>query len=458
MVLDERAAAIAAYACGLKFENLPPEVVNDAKRKLIDALGCATGGFHSEPGRIARAAARRAVGRPPARILGTQEQTTPDLAAFANGVCVRVQDYNDSYLARASSHPSDSVSGVLATADSVHASGADVITAVVLAYEVCCSFADALTREQGWDNTFYGVLGSALASGKLLGLDEKQMREAVSLAVTPNVTLAQTRLGQLSMWKGCAAANAVRNGVFAAHLASFGMTGPDQPIEGKWGLRRALGEFSWPAFGGQGHPYRITRTHLKYYPAVVHGQSPIVAARRILEQVKADDIESINIDTYWVAGRYVNPESPLWHPVTRETADHSIPYLVAATLLDGDISEASFDAARVADPAVHALMKRITIRENAEFNAIYPDGWPCRIEAVTKGGKRVSADVRYFKGHAETPLTDDEVSGKFRRLTEGTLDAARGERALKDLWALDRMDDIGAVLDHFVFEEKGAGR
>lgn len=447
--MDTATESIARYAAALRFEDLPAEVVHDTKRKLIDTLGCAIGAFDEEPCRIARALARRCIGRPPARIFGTQEMSTPEHAAFANGVMVRVQDYNDSYLARASCHPSDTISGVLALADAVRAGGKAVITATVLAYEVACNFADVVLREQGFDNTFYGVLGSAVAGAKMLGLTSDRTAQAIALAVTPNITLAQTRLGELSMWKGCAAANGVRNGVFAALAAQHGLTGPDRPIEGRWGLRNVLGDLEWAPFGGHGGPFRITKTHLKYYPAVVHAQSPIAAALELYGKVDVQNVESVTIDSYWVAKRYTDPDraSPLWHPATRETADHSIPYLVAATLLDGDVTEATFSAERIADPRLRDLMHKIVVREKPEFTAAYPDGWPCRIEIATRSGDRKAADVKFFKGHAMTPLTDGEVEAKFRRLTGDFLEPAQRDALLRKLWELDTIDDVRTVLE-----------
>lgn len=445
--MDKTTRTLARYAAELRFEDLPSEVVHETKRKLIDTVGCALGAFDEEPCRLARAMARRCVGHPPARIWGTQEPSTPEHAAFANGVMVRVQDYNDSYLSRGSCHPSDSLSGVLALADALAADGKAVITASVLAYEAACNFADVLAREQGIDNTFFDVIGSAVAGAKLLGLTQEATENAISLAVTPNVTLGQTRLGELSMWKGCAAANGVRNGVFAALAAKVGLTGPDAPIDGPWGLKRVLGDFAWAPFGGPGTPFRIAQTHIKFYPAVVHGQSPIQAALQLREKVDVHAIDAIRLDTYWVAERYVDRASPLWRPTTRETADHSLPYLVAAALLDGDISEATFAPERIADPALLALMTKIEVREDARLDAAYPEGWGCRIAAESRSGERHEVEVKYFKGHARSPLTDAEVEAKFRRLVEARMGHEEAGALLQALWRLDESNDVRTVLD-----------
>ena len=457
--MDKSTAAIARYAAEIRFDDLPADVVHETKRKLIDALGCAMGAFHAEPCVIARELARRSIGAPPARILGTQEPSTPGLAAFANGAMVRCADFNDAYLSQASCHPSDSLAALLATADATHADGKAVIAAAVLAYEVSCNFADVLPREQGLDNVFYCLVGGALASGKLMGLTLPQMGNVVAFAVVPNVTLEQTRSGELSMWKGCAGANGARNAVFAAEAARAGLTGPDQAIEGKWGLWNNLGRrFEWAPFGGRGGPFRITQAHFKCYPAVAHGQSPITAALQLYGQVSVGDIASIAIDSYWVAQRFDDPDSPLWHPTTGETADHSIPYLVAAALLDGEVTAATFSEQRLRDPLIHALMKKMCVREVAEFNTVYPAEWPCRIEIITTSGSRKVASTRYFKGHAKSPMTDGELEDKFRRLAGRALEAPQIQAILTSLWNLDELDDIGEVLQLFSVKRESGQR
>jgi 2-methylcitrate dehydratase len=444
--MDDTTQALARYASELCYGDLPHDVVHETKRKLIDTIGCAIGAFTEEPCRLARAMARRCVGNPPARILGTQEMSTPEHAAFANGVMVRVQDYNDSYLSKGSCHPSDTLSGVLAIADALGLNGKAVVTASVLAYEVTCNFADMLAREQGIDNTFFGVIGSAVAGANLLGLTKEATEDAIALAITPNVTLAQTRLGELSMWKGCAAANGVRNGVFAAFAAQIGLTGPDAPIDGAWGLKRVLGDFQWAPFGGRGAPFRITQTHIKFYPAVVHGQSPIGAALNLRDKVDLRSIDSIHLDTYWVAERYLDRASPLWRPTTRETADHSLPYLVAAALLDGDITEATFAPERISDPALLELMAKIQVREDAQLTAAYPEGWGCRLEIANGSRTNHVAEVKYFKGHARAPLSDAEVESKFCRLVEPRLGQEETRALLRALWRLEESSDVRTIL------------
>jgi 2-methylcitrate dehydratase len=447
--MDSMIEQLAEYASALRYGELPADAVHECKRRLVDTLGCATGAFNARPTVIARAIARRAVGDPPARILGSQEASTPELAAFANGVAMRYLDFNDATFGKSAGHPSDIFGAVLAAADSTHADGRTVITASTLAYEVFCNLAENVMRDQGWDHTVFGVVASAVGAAKVLGLSREQMGNAISLAVVPNLALEQTRTGELAMWKGCAAANASRNGVFAAQLASEGLTGPEQAIEGKYGLLRMLGKFQWQPFGGRGGEYRVTQTHIKYFPAVIHAQTPVTVALELHGRMPPGEIEAIAIETYWIAERYADRRNALWRPATRETADHSIPYCVIAALIDGGITEASFDEARIRDRLIGRLLERTTMRENPVFTRAHPDEWSCRIELTGRGGKRESAQARYFKGHAKRPLSDGEIEQKFRALAHAALPPARIDGILKKAWSLEKLPDVGELLALF---------
>lgn len=452
--MDPRIKQLTDYASALRFADLPAEVVHECKRKIIDSIGCAFGAFDDEASKIVRAIARRYGGKPPARIFGTLEETSVEHAAFANGSMIRYQDYNDAYFARSSGHPSDLLGGVLAVGEMLGASGCDVITATVLAYEVYCNFSDVLKRERGWDYPMHTVVAAAVASGKLLELDPVRTAHAVSLAITPNMPMEQTRLGEISMWKGCAGANAARNGVFAAIAASEGLTGPDQAIVGCSAMFQKVGAFEWAPFGGRGGPFRVTQTHIKFFPSVIHSQSPVTAALKIREGISASDIRSVTLDTYWVAERYVDRASPLWKPGTRETADHSIAYIVALALLDGQVTAESFSDAKLKDPAIHRVLENMTIRENPEFTRLFPAVWPCTLEIETISGERRRASVEYFKGHVKHPLTDEEVEAKFRRQVAGRMADRAIDPLLEKLWKLEDVTNIKEVIDLLIAQTR----
>ena len=313
--MDRTTEVISSYAVFLEFSDLPPDTVHETKRRVIDALGCAMGGYLSEPAKIARRLASTTSSTFPARVLGSGELTSLDMAAFANTVMVRYLDCNDTFVLPGGGHPSDMLSAALAPADALMSSGDDVITAIVLAYEICgCLSQQVPAGQRGWDQGIFSVIGSACAAGKILGLTEQQMAHAISLAVIPNLPLSQTRFGELSMWKGCATAAASRNGVFAALLAQEGMEGPN-PSRGGHGLwDQATGPFQLEVFGGGETPFKINGTSLKYYPSQIHTQGPISLALKLREKVKIEEVETINLDIYEAAWRSAGTEVEKWDP------------------------------------------------------------------------------------------------------------------------------------------------
>ena len=449
--MDRTTQLLASYACGLTYEDLSPQTIHQIKRTLIDTLGCAMGGYLSEPAKIARRVASTVSGTIPSRVLGTESYSSPDMAGFANGVMVRYLDCNDSYFSPGGGHPSDMIPAALAFADAYAADGRDIITAIALAYEAFCRISDEV-GSSGWDQGIFSVIGAACAAGKIMGLDEDQMANAISLAVVPNIPLRVTRMGELSMWKGCAAASATRAGIFAVQLAEQGMQGPFEPFEGKKGLwESALGfPVQLGQFGGGEEPFRVTETIFKFFPSQIHTQAPIGLAVELSSQVDLSDIESIYIQSYEGAVSSASSEPEKWDPKTRETADHSIPYLVAVGLQDGNVTPASFTAQRIADPGLRDLLTKMKIEENPSFTEKYPSQYNCRIDVTTKSGKTLTAETSYPKGHGNNPLSDAEVSAKFRNLAASTITDGQCDQALEVLWDLENLQSLDDVFDSLV--------
>jgi len=449
--MDATIEYLSDYACRLRDEDLSPEAVHQVKRTLVDTMGCGAGAFDGEPASIARRAALRVRGNPPAHILGSAQQTSTDMAAFANTVLVRYLDCNDTYAARGTGHPSDMLPAVLAVAEGHKANGRAVITAITTAYEVFCRLADEVPLK-GWDQGMFAAIGAACGAGKILGLDRVAMGNAISIAITTGVPLGVTRIGELSMWKGCATAAAIRTGVFAAELAADGMTGPGHAFEGRDGLWQHLGVDApkWPRFGGEGEPFRITRTSFKAYPSVVHTQGPIGLVLELRGQIAAADVASVHVATYGDAVRRTASEAEKWDPKTRETADHSIPYLVAAAFQDGGVTPATFAPSRIQDPALRPLIKKLTVVEEPEFTRRYPAEACTRIEVTTTDGRRMAAETSHPKGHHRNPLTDAEVEAKFRGLASRALGRERCDRVLAEAWGLENAATLDGLFESLI--------
>ena len=444
------AEQLGTYAATLEYDALPPDVAHQAKRMIVDTLGCALGGYHSAPVAIAGELAAMVTSTQPATILCSGRQTSLDLAVFANGAMIRYLDFNDGYTGREAGHPSDSIAALLSCAEVAGASGRDLITATVIAYEVFCRMCDPFNiKPHGFDHVTLGAMASVAGAARLLGLTRAQIIEAVNLTVAPNVALYQTRIGNVSMWKGCAYANASRNAVFAAQLAARGMTGPSPVFEGRGGYFVAVTRqpFELPAFGGAGVPFRIMQCLLKKFPLGQYSQSVVQAALEVRARIKSvADIEKVHVRTLDTAVRMMAGDAEKWAPANRESADHSMPYATAVALMYGAVEHRYFDAPYLNDPQLLELVSRIECGVSEEANQREPEAMLCDLDVVLKDGGRESVRVEYHRGHARNPMSDAEINEKFRALADGVLPVARQDALLAKLWDLENLDGIAEVI------------
>jgi 2-methylcitrate dehydratase len=442
---------LSAYVAGMRYEDLPQDVVHQAKRLIVDSVGCALGGYTSEPAAIACDIAASVTCLQPATIMVTGHRTSPDLATFANGVMLRFLDFNDGYTSTGESgHPSDSIAAVLSVAELMKSSGREAIAATVLAYEVFCRICDeADLKPLGFDHVTVGGIASTAAAAHLLGLSTKGVAQALNLGVAANVALYQTRIGNVSMWKGCAYANASRNAVFAAMLAARGMTGPSPVFEGVGGYFKAVTRrpFALPAFGGRDHPFKIMECSIKRFPLGQYSQTVVQAALEVRERlVSADEIAEVRIETVTTAIRLMAGDPEKWAPATREAADHSMPYTVAIALIHGEVEERHFEDRFLRDPKLLALTRLVKVEATEEADRLMPEAMLCKLTVVTKAGATHGATVKYHKGHWKNPMSDVEVEAKFRKLASGVLQPAHSDRLLAALWKLEDAADAGEII------------
>lgn len=448
--MDPITAYLSDYTAALTFQDVPAVVVHHAKRMLIDTLGCAIGGFHGEPSLMARTLARTISSPQPATILGTGQHTSVDMATFANGVMMRYLDYNDGYTSKESGHPSDAIAAVLSPAEVAHADGKAVLTAIVLAYEVFCRLCDAVcVRDHGFDHVTLGVMASALGAAKVMGLSRQHIAETLNLAVGANLALYQTRIGEVSLWKGCAFANASRNAVFAAQLAAMGMTGPAPVFAGAGGFFRAVNEapFTLAPFGSHTIPFKILECTIKRFALGLYAQTVADAAlqvRRQLPDVQA--IQEVHIHTLQTAVNIMAGDAEKWHPRNRETADHSMPYATAVALMYGAVESRHFDETYWRNADLLALVQKVHVHVSEEANRRVPEAMLSRVEVLTTAGQRYTAEVPYHRGHWKNPMSDQEVEEKFRSLAHDVLTPVQTNTLLERLWHLEEVDDIGQVI------------
>ena len=441
---------IADYAVNLKYEDIPPAVAYTTKRIILDTIGCAIGGHTAGPARIAQQLAANVTAKQAATVMCTGQKTTPEMAVFANGVMIRYLDFNDGFISSGGSgHPSDSLAALLTPAELNGRSGRDLITAMVLTYEVFGKIIDVLnTRLMGLDQSTVLGLASVVGAGKLMGLSKEQLTNAIGITVGANTALNQGRVGTLSNFKSYSCADASRKALFSAMMAQAGMTGPLEVFEGRDGFFNVINNkkaFKIAPLGSA--PLSITLAFTKRFALGQYSQTVAQAAMEARAFYKdPSDIAEIKLNVSRGAIHVMAASPDKWRPQTHETADHSMPYSTGVIFMYGSLDETYYEDPYLHDEKLLALVSRVKVipsdeadRREAEINL-------CDLELVLKSGARHKVRVEYHRGHAKNPMTDAEMEEKFRGLTKKHLKADRVNALLKLLWSLDNQPKIDDIL------------
>src|SRR5690348_11244157 len=363
--MDECTRRIVEWVHGFSESDLTASCIETIHYLQNDTLGCLYGGFESEPARINARLSQTMPG--PCTVMGYGIKTTYEMAAFSNAAMIRHTDFN------ATPHNNEMFGGVLAVGEALHSTGPQVLAAMAICYEVVTAIGNTGQGSydpSGWDSPYHSV-GVAMACGKLMGLNQDQLANALSLALVPHMPMYVCHIGTQSMWKGTHSAEQVRNGVWAAMLAREGMTGPCMPFEGRDGLIAHIGPFTrdlkFPTSpDGRLAIETIHRNGGGYKRIATEGNNQNFhqnIAPQILAWTKPEEIESIDAKFHYFGWQEIC-DPPKWDPRNRETADHSAPYNVARMLLDGSIYLDSFTKEKYMDPKVRELMARMTFSPN----------------------------------------------------------------------------------------------
>ncbi len=439
--MNDLASRLSAYALSVSYEALARETIQRLKLHLLDSLACAIAACDEEAVRAAAACAPDSSG---ATVWLRGRSSTVGGAAFANGVAVRSLDFNDTYLSLEPAHPSDNLAALFAAAEARGRSGRELLAAAAVAYDVQCALCDGMIlRDKGWDHPTYGSFSVAAGCGKLFGLDAERLRHALSIAIVTSPVLRRTRAGAISMWKGCAFAHAARNGVQACEAAEAGLTGPERAFEGPMGFCDVVAGADFEPRGlREGVARRIHDVYIKRHPAEYHAQSAIEACERIVRlhgrRFHPGEVDSVLVETFSAAEQIIGGDSTKWKPTTRETADHSLPYLVAQTLVLGPPTLQSYREESWRRSAVQGVMERIRVRVDAELDALYPRrGIPNRVVVRLVGGREFVERVDAPIGHALNPMSEEQVTAKYRELAEPVLGPERAERIREATMSLE---------------------
>jgi 2-methylcitrate dehydratase len=435
--MDSVTKVIAEYASTSAFAQLSKEAIHAAKQRLIDSLACAVGAHGCEPAQIGRRlAAGQTPGKYSGRLLCFGDRLPVESAAFINTSMIRNFDFNDRY---PGGHPSDCLGALLAMAGgAMDIDGKRFLVSMIVAYEIFARLSDAsaLSR-RGWDQGYAVGIATCAAVCNLLKISPAATAHAVGIAAASNLPLRVTRSGELTPWKNAATAYAMRNGVFAALLGAEGMSGPGNAFEGRNGLfEKVTGPFELAPFPNCGGAHPTPRVQLKYWPIETNGQPAVWAALELREKAQIHELKQIEVFTSKFTWFEIGSEPEKWDPQTRETADHSLPYIFARTLADGPIRITSFADDAVRDQRLRPLMSKIKVIPDDRIEALLPQKAFMRVVATTLEGGQHVVEVSNPLGHPDNPMQDRHIEEKFIDLVEPALGKTRCRAALDSWWRL----------------------
>lgn len=438
-----RVEELAAFVTRARFEDVSDAAREQLKVRIIDALGCAIGAVEGGPVRLLREHVAEFSPAGACTLIGGGT-AAPEAAALYNGALVRYLDFNDSYLAKGETcHPSDTLGAVLAAADYAGADGCTLLTALAVSYQVQCRLSDeAPVRARGFDHTVQGAYGAAAGISKALGLDAAQTANAIAISGTALNALRVTRTGVLSNWKGHAMPFTASQALTAALLARRGISGPRGVFEGNKGfIETVAGTFhlDWSREDLE----RVTRTILKRYNAEIHSQATLEGIFDLMatHSFQPAQIERVEIETFDVAYHIIGggEEGSKREVRTKEEADHSLLYMVAVALLDGEVMPPQYVPERIGRADVQSLLQRVRVTPRADFSAAFPERMPCRVTIRLAGGETLAVEKEDYEGFHTRPMSRDTVTRKFDALAAPHADSATRQTILETVANLETL-------------------
>lgn len=452
LVDDPVLAALVSLAHGFTYDDMSPGDVERCNLHVIDTFGALMAGFFSDAAASGRALARAMRVDQGASVLGTAMRAQPDIAAFVNATTSREAEQNDVYFPPigGGNHPSDVLLPLFSAAEHAGSSGRELLTAIVVAYQIFLHVADR-AKIAGFDQSTIAGIAVAAGAGKLLRLSSQELAESISIAAVANNPINQSRRDTLTMWKAAAAGQAGRAGVFAAMLAKAGVKGPSLPFTGQLGWSKIIAKADLDMATidpREGHPLRLYDVMIKPRAACASAISSILAAEKASAQLgDPGSISRVLVETYETARNFIGADPVHWNPTTRESADHSIPYAVAATLVDGTAGAEQFMPARLFDPVIRSVLAKVEVVALDEFSAAYrkyPPEHHTRVTVELSDGRSIVGEAGGAKGDMANSATRDIVVAKFMELC-APLGRDRAEVALELLSGLPALPSLEAI-------------
>jgi 2-methylcitrate dehydratase len=443
---------MSRWAAELEYRQLSQEAVYQAKRFLLDSAGCALGGYHQHDVIIALEVLNEIAGRGPATVIGTGKKIDAVSASLANALMIRCMDYNDIYWKQDPSHPSDIFPAAMACCERAKSVGKELIVGFVLGHEFemrLCEAAFPGIRERGWHHATLTAFVSPIVAGRALRLPWDQIQHAIGISASRHCTMGAVTAGKLTMMKNTVDPMATQSGVLAALLAEKGYSGPEHVIDGKEGLAHCYGP-EWKLnllTDGLGESWRITQCGMKFFPTEALTHTPISAVLDLVKNndLRPENVEKIQIRSLARAADILSDPSK-YDPRTKETADHSLPYVIAAALAERQVTPAQFEMKKIMDPTIRAQLKKVEVVADPEIEKVFPALQRVIVNITTIDGQRFSTQLDYPKGDPRNPLSDAEIEEKFSALAEGVLSKNAQKKLVDAIWNLEKIGSVSKLM------------
>jgi 2-methylcitrate dehydratase len=446
-------AVMSKWATGVKFTDLSADAVYQAKRYLLDSFGCALGGYQQHDVLMALQVLDEIAAPGPATLIGSGRKTDVVSASLANALMVRCMDYNDIYWKQDPSHPSDIIPAALACCERAGSDGRELIVGIALGHEFECRLCEAAfpgIRERGWHHATLTAFVSPIVAARMIHLTWEQMQHAIGISASARSTMGAVTAGKLTMMKNTVDPMATQSGVFAALLAERGYSGPEHIIDGKEGLVHCFGP-EWKLnllTDGLGETWRITQCGMKFFPTEALTHAPISAVLDLVKKhdLKPGQIAKVHIRSLGRAADILADPSK-YDPHTKETADHSLPYCIAAAIVDRQVTPVQFTMEKINQPEIRAQLRKVEVVADPEIEKVFPALQRVIVKITTTDGRDFSEQLDYPKGDPRNPLSDREIEEKFAALAEGVLTVEQQKKVIDAVWTLEKQTSVTAVME-----------
>ena len=447
--MDSISREMARFALSLQYDQIPEASVKEAKRFLLDSIGCALAAVDHEDMRQAYSYIQALGGHEQATIMGHGTRTNMANAALMNSLLVRAMDYNDIYWEQDPAHPSDIIPAAMSTAEYKGLSGKELLVGILIAYELelrLCHAATPGVREVGWHHASLTQMVSPFVAARMLGLNEDQTVAAAGISASSHFTLGGVVAGHLTNMKNTADPMATEAGVRAAMLASTNYTGPVEVFEGKEGIFHVISNVKWSKeamLSGLGEEFMITQCGYKAFPTEALTHQPITAVMELMEENGVDphNVEEVVVETT-ARGADILSDPSKYKPTTKETADHSLPYCIAVAVTKGNVLPSDFEPDALKDAFVWEMLGRIKVIANAEIDGMFPGTKRAIVHITTKDQKKFTKQEDFAKGRPQRPLTDDELIAKYKANARVTVSDKRLNEIVDATWNLEQFSNI----------------